>query len=853
MAWTEAEVALASQLGIDDDRIEEVSKRLDLRAPNREALESLVLEVAQHYRADSKNPPFECVLDSATGVGKTFIMAAAIEYFAAADAVRNFVVVAPGRTILEKTIANFTPGHRKSLLGSMESRPVLVTADNFATAATRAAIDDDTQTKLYVFTVQSLTAPTSKTGRKTHEFHEGLGEGFYDHLAGLEDLVVFADEHHCYMGPAFSKAVRGLVPYAIVGLTATPHDSTPDDHVIFRYPLAAAIADRWVKTPVIVGRKDDRTDAETKLSDTVQLLDIKQKYLDAYCAENGLAPVNPVALVVAQNTAEADEYEAILTSSGFEGGRWADKVLTVHSNLTGDKKEVALAELNAVDDPESPVRIIISVGMLKEGWDVKNVYVIASMRASVSKVLTEQTLGRGLRLPFGAHTGIEILDTVEVLAHERYADLLKKANVLNEQFIDRRTRAVLRQNADGDAVVVSENEDVTTPVLDTDTAGQTDASPTNMGTTEADTGTVTGTDVAAVAEAAGGVAVVALEDRFEAGTLFADDEDPVDLEPRSDVTVKVPQLRMTKVDAAFKLADIVDLAPFEQLGRNIRNTPETDLRRMVVSAKVITGRDGLRRTELVTRTATDKLDASTRLFPLEQLREELVDAVLAAPVVPNRADQAKQVNPIINAVIDGLGDEAEKLLSAFGDRIASRLVQLVTDEHRKALAEPKFEEVIETIPVGGVRRLTRPVSEDRFGKFSRSIAYGGYKRSLYGTDWFDSSTERAFANLVDAADDVTVWIRLLTGQLPILWSSDGRNYNADFIVVEGDTHWIAEVKADKDLKATDVQAKRKAAQRWMNYVNASDDVTGTWKYLLASETDLSDAKGSWKALNALGS
>jgi type III restriction enzyme len=81
--------------------------------------------------------------------------------------------------------------------------------------------------------------------------------------------------------------------------------------------------------------------------------------------------------------------------------------------------------------------------MLKEGWDVRNVYVIASMRASVSAVLTEQTLGRGMRLPFGAYTDIELLDTLEVVAHERYEDLLKKAGVLNQAFIDYRTRAVL--------------------------------------------------------------------------------------------------------------------------------------------------------------------------------------------------------------------------------------------------------------------------------------------------------------------------------------------------------------------------------------------------------------------------
>ena len=102
--------------------------------------------------------------------------------------------------------------------------------------------------------------------------------------------------------------------------------------------------------------------------------------------------------------------------------------------------------------------------MLKEGWDVKNVYVIASMRASVSAILTEQTLGRGLRLPFGRYTDIELLDTLEVLGHERYEDLLKKAGVLNQQFIDRRTRAVLRRNAQGQLVPTLETTIVQVPL-----------------------------------------------------------------------------------------------------------------------------------------------------------------------------------------------------------------------------------------------------------------------------------------------------------------------------------------------------------------------------------------------------
>jgi len=48
--------------------------------------------------------------------------------------------------------------------------------------------------------------------------------------------VVFADEHHTYYGPGFSDAIRALKPYALVGLTATPHPKTPEDQIVYRYP-----------------------------------------------------------------------------------------------------------------------------------------------------------------------------------------------------------------------------------------------------------------------------------------------------------------------------------------------------------------------------------------------------------------------------------------------------------------------------------------------------------------------------------------------------------------------------------------------------------------------------------------
>src|SRR5207253_1294391 len=129
--------------------------------------------------------------------------------------------------ILTKTEANFTLGNRKSLLGGMDVRPVVITSENFATPAMRASMDDDSQVKLFIFTVQALLRPESTVGRKTHKFQEGLGEAFYAHLQGLDDLVVFADEHHTYYGPAFSQAIRNLYPRVLIGLTATPDKKTP--------------------------------------------------------------------------------------------------------------------------------------------------------------------------------------------------------------------------------------------------------------------------------------------------------------------------------------------------------------------------------------------------------------------------------------------------------------------------------------------------------------------------------------------------------------------------------------------------------------------------------------------------
>ncbi len=601
----------------DVDRIEAIAARLDLRAPNRDAVESIVFELAQHFDVEGRSETFEGVVDVATGVGKTFIIAGTLEYLAG-DGVSDFAIITPGRTILEKTVANFTPGAAKSLLGGMEFEPVVVTSDNFDSADIASTMNDPTQVKLYIFTVQALLKPkTSTVGKKTHEYQEGLGDAFYAHLQGVEDLVVFADEHHAYFGAAFSKAVHELQPRVLIGLTATPHRKTSEEDIIYRYPLAAAIADKLVKTPVIVGRKDDKTDVETKMRDGVRLLKMKEEALRKWAETHDGPTVNPVMLVIAPDIAEAEEIAAVAQSAGFIEGEYAGKVLTVHSEAPDE----ALNQLAKLEDADSPHRIVISVGMLKEGWDVKNVYVIASMRASVSSLLTEQTLGRGLRLPFGQYTDVQLLDTLEVLGHERYEELLKKAGVLNEHFIDRRTRAVLQVDSSGKTVAVSETTETPTPIP------------------------------VAAEETIKTVDEAAEEGKSELASLST-----VLAPKESASSLKLPRLLMTPLKNEFSLADITDVSPFRDLGQRLSTDPVDELRRTAITSRVVMGDDGIRRTEVVRTTAVDKVTSPPPALPLDDLESRLSEAILASPVVPARRNQRAALTPLLAAVLEGLGD-----------------------------------------------------------------------------------------------------------------------------------------------------------------------------------------------------
>src|SRR5262249_26135573 len=153
----------------------------------------------------------------------------------------------------------------------------------------------------------------------------------------------------------------------------------------------------------------------------------------------------------------------------------------------------------------------------------------------------------------GSYTGIEILDTLEVIAHERYNELLKKHQVINEAFIDLRTHIEVRRNALGQKVVVAETVDVETPVSE-------------------DGDAVVGV---------GGVSVTSTEERKQKAALAG--STPAELKARDDLpSLYLPRVVTEKVAVDFSLNDLPHGEygnPFRELGERLAVDPSETLRR----------------------------------------------------------------------------------------------------------------------------------------------------------------------------------------------------------------------------------------------------------------------------------
>ncbi len=809
-------------LAFDVSSIEDIAARLDLREPNRRALAAVAEAL------DRGETGLEIVCDLATATGKTYIAAGVIDYLAAAG-IRNVLIVCPGTTILNKTVANFTPGHPK-FVGGLEVRPTVITAEDFQRGSVSEALRTGDDFKLFVFNVQQLLRPTANTSRRVRDYDEHLGASLYDHLRTVDDLVVIADEHHSYFGPQFSNAVRDLSPQALVGLTATPHAKTKPEQIVYHYPLAEAIADGYVKIPVLVARRDGSADLRRQLSDGVVLLRHKATALAAYAGQTGTTAVKPVMFLVCSTIEEANEVADLLASPDLLGDERA--VLTV----TSDSPDAALDALAGVEDPESPVRAIVSVQMLKEGWDVKNIYVVCALRALESQSLSEQVLGRGLRLPFGQRTGRQMLDTVEVLSHRRFRDLLADAGTLLEAFFtDRHAAHLVAPDATG--------------ALDGDEALTAGADSGRLDVLVQPTG---GVDPSGEPVEGGlfGAAVEDIERRIAEA-----EQQSLALSTTMDIVagasrVRFPRLVPRLVPQPFSLSMVPNQAAAD-LGAQFATDTAPTLDRQALSAVRVDDDEG-QGVRVEASVAEDPIEASQLALPLEALRDRIRSEVLRSRYVTSTRAESNAIRRLVGAFLAGAGvdDDASGTWSEAKVRNAvASFLSLVRQYHSQRGTSLQSEVELVEYPPSGI------VAPDEVFPLNAAWAahrwYRGWTKSILPAARFDAkSTEFALAKLFESSTpDVSWWLRVEAQRdVWVPWGDRKRHY-PDFVVITGDGHhWLVEGKADDRANDPEVLAKKAAAFEWARFANDSGDAPAPWHYLFATETAIRQAGGTWAGL-----
>ena len=445
-----------------------IAGRLSLRPPQRRSLEILdrITEIVPPKKgADPQaalaaiGSEFPTVTDFerdfpslcfalATGVGKTRLMGAFISYLHLAHGLNNFFVLAPNLTIYNKLITDFTPNTSKYVFQGIAEfavePPEIITGDNYESGfGVRKSLLPglDIGIHVNVFNISKINSEV-RGGRspRIKRLSEYIGESYFDYLAGLEDLVLIMDESHRYRASAGIRAINELKPVLGLELTATPFVETskgaiPFKNVIYDYPLGKAMADGFVKEPAVVTRKNFNPAGmspeeieQMKLEDGVRLHESVKVELETYARETETYIVKPFLLVIARDTTHAGQLIRLIQSDEFFEGRYKTKVIQVDSSRTGAEEDEMVQRLLAVESTEEPTEIVIHVNMLKEGWDVTNLYTIVPLRAANARILIEQSIGRGLRLPYGKRTGVIPVDRLNIIAHDRFQEIIDEAN-----------------------------------------------------------------------------------------------------------------------------------------------------------------------------------------------------------------------------------------------------------------------------------------------------------------------------------------------------------------------------------------------------------------------------------------
>lgn len=363
----------------------------------------------------------------ATGSGKTWVMALAMVWqyfnkkFKTDNSIRyssHFLMLAPNLIVLDRLKEAFADN---KVFNDFPFIPPEWQADfDLQTIFQSEIIPRTAGGILHLTNIQQLyeredekpaNPADEAVGPKPKREEEAIYDTLRIQLSEYDDIMVLNDEaHHVHSDDLeWNKVIAyldtnlkeqkssGLVMQ--LDFTATPKDLNGNlfSHIIYDYPLAQAIKDKIVKRPRI-GELENVPEPMGKdfvKKNRVQI-DTGVEILKEFKKEFKDTNRKPVLFIMTDVTKNADKVGKYLEGQGY-----SNKVLVIHTDKTGviTKKDLEKAREAAkkIDSSENPYEIIVSVMMLKEGWDVKNVCVIVPLRAFQSPVLPEQTLGRGLR------------------------------------------------------------------------------------------------------------------------------------------------------------------------------------------------------------------------------------------------------------------------------------------------------------------------------------------------------------------------------------------------------------------------------------------------------------------------
>ena len=404
----------------------------------------------------------------ATGSGKTKVMSLAIawQYFNAVVEGRNdyakvFLVLAPNVIVFERLRTDFGGGH--IFRADPVIPPELKLFWDFDCYIRGDGERASSQGALYLTNIQQFyERPDRRANAETDVMTDMLGprpptnnletEDFDKRIAkrGSPCLVVNDEAHHTHDEESeWNRVIRRLhttIPGGLsaqLDFTATPRYSKGSlfTWVIYDYPLKQAIIDNLVKRPIkgiATGIQEGRSDIASTRYRAYLAAGVERwrEYRDQ------LIPLGkkPVLFVMMNTTNDANDVADHLRVKYPEefGG---DKLQVIHTDKSGEvtKRELDIARkiVREVDDAESPVNCIVSVLMLREGWDVQNVTVVVGLRPYTAKanILPEQTIGRGLRLMF-RDLGTSYTERVDVIGNKAFIEFVDQLEKDEDMQID---------------------------------------------------------------------------------------------------------------------------------------------------------------------------------------------------------------------------------------------------------------------------------------------------------------------------------------------------------------------------------------------------------------------------------